>query len=360
MDERVSPVNGQVEEQTPEAQRPRRTLRLVGVLLIFVAVLLGWYLLVGYLGWQSGQSAMVEEREVELSAQIQRQTELARENIGQGSYNLALRRLDYVLGLDPENSEALDLRTQAQQALDSLSTPQPTTAVTSTPTAQPEPTVTPGSISDPETELQRIRRMVSNENWEDALPALLAFQHQFPNEERPATDDLLYNVYVNYGLSLLEGEKVELGLYYLDQAAELGDLSQEVQDYQLWAELYLQGIAFYNVNWDVATYYFRELCLAAPFYQSACDLLQESLENFADQYAVAEDWCPAQELYQEALSHGRSAPLLDKLNNAAEVCALATPTPLAPITGTLPITDTEPLPGSPFVIPATPTTLSDN
>jgi tetratricopeptide (TPR) repeat protein len=303
---------------------------------------------------------MVEEREAELAAQIQRQTELARENIGQGSYNLALRRLDYVLELDPENSEALGLQMQAQQALDSLYTPQPATAVTTTPTAQPEPTVTPGSISDPETELQRIRRMVTNENWEDALPALLAFQYQFPNEERSTTDDLLYNVYVNYGLSLLEGEKVELGLYYLDQAAELGDLSQEVQDYQLWAELYLQGIAFYNVNWDVATYYFRELCLSAPFYQSACELLQESLENFADQYAVAEDWCPAQELYQEALSHGRSSPLVDKLNNAAEACALATPTPLAPITDTLPITDTEPLPGAPFVIPATPTTLSDN
>ena len=360
MDDTVSPANNLADEQPPEKPQPRKTMRLAGLLLIVLAVLLGWYLLVGFLGWQSGQSAMLEEREAELAAQIVRQTELARENMEQGSYNLAMRRLDYVLELDPENGEALSLREQAQIALDGLNTPQPTTAVTATPTPLPEPSPTPGLISDPETELQRIRRLIANQNWEDALPALVAFQRQFPDLDRQDTDALLYDAYVNYGLSLLEGERVELGLYYLDQAAQLGDLTQEVLDYRLWAELYLQGIAFYNVNWDVAAFYFRELCLSAPFYQSACQRLQESLEGFADQYAVALDWCPARELYQEALSHGRSQPLVEKLNNAAEACLLATPTPLAPITDTLPISGTEPIFGAPFVIPATPTSVSDN
>lgn len=360
MDDTVSPVNNQADEQPPEKPQSRKTMRLAGLLLIVLAVLLGWYLLVGFLGWQSGQSAMIEEREAELAAQIVRQTELARENIDQGSYNLAIRRLDYVLGLDSENGEALGLRGQAQAALDNLNTPQPSTAVTATPTPMPEPSPTPGLISNPETELQRIRRLVANQDWEKVLPALVAFQRQFPDIERRETDTLLYEAYVEYGLSLLEGERVELGLYYLDQAALLGDLSQEVLDYRLWAELYLQGIAFYNVNWDVATYYFRELCLSAPFYQSACQRLQESLASFADQYAVALDWCPAQELYQEALVHGRSQSLVEKLNDAAEACLLATPTPLAPITDTLPITGTEPISGAPFFIPTPPTAESDN
>lgn len=355
MNETVSPADHQTDDQPSPKSQPRRIMRLLGLILIVIAVLSAWYLSVGYMGWQSGQAAMVEEREAELSAQIERQTALARENIGQGSYNLALRRLEYVLELDPGNSEALSLQEQAQNALAAINTPQPTTAVTVTATPRPEPTATPGLISDPGTELQRIRRLVANREWETALSALVAFQRQFPDFQRPDTDELLYNVYVELGLSLLEGEQVELGLYYLDQAAQLGDLSQEVRDYRLWAELYLQGIAFYNVNWDVATYYFRELCLSAPFYQSACELLQESLENFADQYAAAMDWCPAQALYQEALSHGRSQPLVEKLNDAAEACLQATATPLAPITDTLPITDTEFSPGAPFVIPATPT-----
>jgi hypothetical protein len=357
MNETVTPAD---HHQADDQPRSRRVIRLLGLILIVIAVLAGWYLLVGYMGWQSGQAAMVEEREAELSAQIERQTALARENIGQGSYNLALRRLGYVLELDPGNSEALALQEQAQNALAAINTPIPTTAATATATPLPEPSATPGLISNPDTELQRIQRLVSNSDWETALPALIAFQRQFPDFQRLDTDELLYNVYVKYGLSLLEGEQVELGLYYLDQAAKLGDLSQEVLDYRLWAELYLQGIAFYDVNWDVATYYFRELCLSAPFYQSACELLQESLENFADQYAAALDWCPAQDLYQEALSHGRSQALVEKLNTAAEGCLSATPTPLAPITDTLPISGTDSLPGAPFVIPATPTALSDN
>jgi tetratricopeptide (TPR) repeat protein len=360
MSDTVSPANNQAEGHPQTAPQSRSKLRFLGLVFILLAVLLGWYLLVGFLGWQSGQSAMVVEREAEMKSQIERQLMLARENIDQGSYNLALRRLDYILDLEPGNSEALTLQEQTQGLLDAFNTPQPTTIATATATPSPEPSATPGLISDPETELQRIRRLVANQEWSPALAALTAFQRQFPEFERQDTDKMLYDVYVAHGLLLLEGAQVELGLFYLDQAAELGDLSQEVLDYQLWAELYLQGIAFYNVNWDVATYYFRELCLSAPFYQSACERLQESLENFADQYVVAMDYCPAQELYQEALSHGRSQPLLEKLNNAAEACLLATPTPLAPITDTLPITGTEPLIDAPFFIPATATADSDN
>ena len=360
MSDTLSPANDQAEGQSQTTPQSRKKLRFLGLVFILLAVLLGWYLLVGFLGWQSGQSAMVAEREAEMNAQIQRQIALARENIEQGSLNLALRRLDYVLELEPENNEALGLKTQAQGLLDAFNTPQPTTVATASPTPMPEPTATPGLISDPETELQRIRRLVANQEWAPSLKALIAFQRQYPEFERQESDKLLYDVYIEQGLALLEGEQVELGLFYLDQAAQLGDLSQEVLDYQLWAELYLQGIAFYNVNWDVAAFYFRELCLSAPFYQSACQRLQESLENFADQYIVALDYCPAQELYQEALSHGRSQALVEKLNNAAEACLLATPTPLAPITDTLPITGTEPLRDGPFFIPVTVTPVRDN
>ena len=73
MSDTVSSANNQPETNVP----PRKTARLLGLILIIIAVLLGWYLLVGYLGWQSGQSAMVEEREAEMTAQIERQTALA-------------------------------------------------------------------------------------------------------------------------------------------------------------------------------------------------------------------------------------------------------------------------------------------
>ena len=348
----MSDVASQIDNQPNETSQPptraRKLMRALGLLLIGLSVLSAWYLLVGYLGWQSGQTALTEMREVEMTAQLARQITLARENIGQGSYNLALRRLDYVLEHDPGSQEALDLQAQALAELALLNTPQPELALTASPTPLPLPSATPGLISDPQAELQRIRRLIANGDWPAALPALVTFQWQFPSYERQETDQLLYDVYINLGLDLLEGEDVELGLFYLERAESLGNLSQEVLDYRLWAELYLQGIAFYGVNWEVTTYYFRELCLSAPFYQLACERLQESLVNLGDQYGAALDWCPAQALYQEALQYDRTQALVEELSQAQAACLLATPTPLAPITDTLPVTGTEPLPDALF------------
>ena len=197
----------------------------------------------------------------------------------------------------------------------------------------------------------RIQRLVATKYWEEALPALIAFQQQFPSFEREETDQLLYDVYLNYGLDLITGEQVELGMYYLAQAQQLGDLPQSALDYQTWAELYTQGISFYGVNWEASAYYFRDLCLAAPFYQSSCEQLFTALVSLGDQYAFAQDWCPAQDLYSEASSHQTTAELNEKRTQAQENCLLATPTPSEPITDTVPITDTAPFDGAPFILP---------
>ena len=194
---------------------------------------------------------------------------------------------------------------------------------------------------------------MAKQEWATAVTAITTFQRQFPDYERRETDRLLYNGYIELGLELLEGEQAELGMFYLNQAETLGDLPQEVQDYRVWAEWYLQGIAFYGVNWEVTVGYFRDLCLVAPFYQSSCDFLADALIGYADQYAFAQDWCPAQELYLEARrQQGNSAELAQKIADATEGCLTATPTPSA-ITGTVPLSSVQPA-GVPILPIATP------
>ena len=107
------------------------------------------------------------------------------------------------------------------------------------------PTATPGSIGSPSDELLRIQRLVATKYWEEALPALIAFQQQFPSFEREETDQLLYDVYLNYGLDLITGEEVELGMYYLTQAQQLGDLPQSARDYETWAELVITSYSIH-------------------------------------------------------------------------------------------------------------------
>ncbi|MCA9933534.1 MAG: hypothetical protein H6662_06080 [Ardenticatenaceae bacterium] len=345
----MSDTTSSQQDKTP---KPRRGRRIIGGLLVAISLLLAVYLLVAYLGWQSGQQLLVERQQTELSDQIARQIELAQQNIGQGSYNLATRRLEWVLERNPSHAEAQALLQQAREALNLVLTPQVVEA-TAVPTATPLPSPTPGVISDPEQELQRIQQLMDNEAWEDAVTALRAFLSQFPNYERQETNQLLYDAYLNLGFSLVDGEQAELGLYYFAQAETLGDLPQEAEDYRLWADWFLQGMGYYGVNWGVAVDYFRDLCLVAPFYQSSCDLLHEALIALGDQYAAAADWCPAQELYAEANRQERSVELSDKLETAVTNCQSATPTPET-ITNTLPVTNSQQFIGPPVRV-GTPT-----
>ena len=339
MNEKISVVNA--EENGTETAEPRRSnllLRVLGITLILISVIVAVYLIVGYFAYQTGQELRVQAVETQRADQLANQVDLARQDIKAGSYELALRRLDWILARNPDNAEALALQQQAAAALKTALTP----AAPPTATPLPEPTPDIAALDDPQTTLASIQRMAEREQWGDLVTAVVPFQRQYPSYARLETDRLLYDAYLNLGLDLIQGENIELGLYYLTQAEKLGDLPQEALDYWLWAELYLQGLAYFGVNWGVASSSFRDLCLAAPFYQGACDKLFTSLWAYADQYAVAQDWCPAVDFYREARQYGSAAELTAKLNLAVEGCAAATPTP-EPISDTPLLTGTVPL-----------------
>lgn len=324
----------------------RRVIRLAGFLLIALALLLGLYTLVGYLAWQSGESLRAERVQEERASALATQVTRAREEIERGNYRLALRRLEWVLEQDPAYPRAAALREVAQSALDRDSVPTPTLPPTSAApaTATPAAAVTSPSAEAPVEAFRALEALVEGEQWAEAITALTAFQGEFPNYQRRQTDRLLYQAYIGRGVELLYGERVELGLYYLAQAESLGDLPQEVRDQRQWAQLYLGGIAYYGVNWDVAIANFRDLCLAAPFYQDACTKLRTALVAYGDQFAVAQDWCPAESFYAEAYRVDGGRDLTEKLGQAREGCAGATPTASAPLTGTLPLSNTLPSP----------------
>ncbi|MBK8985663.1 MAG: hypothetical protein IPM39_06215 [Chloroflexi bacterium] len=346
----MNDVPSNQESQTPETAAagevevvagrpsPRRATRLIGLLLIITAALLAWYLLVVYLGWQNGQALLTEKRATTLVEQINAQIELAQQDITAEKYRLAQRRLEWVIDHDPNQKEAEALLLEIATRQNRQTTPVPLTTPTATP--RPLPTPTPGLISNPEEDLTRIRQLVQNEAWEEAISGLISFQLQYPSYERQETDRLMYTAYLALGLELISGDQVELGAAYLERAEALGDLPQEALDYRFWARLYLSGIAYYGVNWEIAALNFRELCLSAPFYQGACERLVESLVNLGNQYAYLEEWCPAESYFREASRWG--AAVNDQIGQAQEGCLSATPTPGA-ITDTLSITDTVPV-----------------
>lgn len=315
---------------------------MLGLGLIAAAVVLALLTGAAYLGWQSGESLRTERIEQEQQMALQRQIDLARENLGQGNAQLALRRLNWVLERAPEYPDAQTLQAEAQAALVSPPTPtlQPDIAA-GTPT--PVATADIITVTDrPAGALDHLEALVEDEAWDDAIREITAFQLENPDYERRHTDQLLYDAYIGRGVDLLYGDRVEVGLYYLAQAEKLGDLPTDVRDQRTWADLYLSGIGYYGVNWDVTVFYFRDLCAAAPFFQNSCEKLFAALVAYGDQYAFQQDWCPAETLYAEAYRLDNTSTVSDKLGEARDGCLSATPTPAAPVTGTLPVTGTTP------------------
>jgi len=330
-------------------------VRGLGLVMIITSVVLGTYLLVAFVAWESGRSERAAAEASRSVEQIERQVALAEQDAGHGSYGLALDRVEWVLTQEPDNAAALTLR-QRIVATEEAAGPGPAAAATELPAepAPAEPTVESTAAPGREElrrELDALRRLDEREQWDELLSATLAFQQRFPNDERDETDKLLYNAYLNLGLETLKTEKVELGLNYLSQAERLGDLPQEAQDFRFWAELYLDAIAYYGVDWQIASANFRELCLSAPFYQNACNRLYDSLVSYGDQLAFLGDWCPAESVYQEAWSLGGTSDLGGKLDQARAGCLSATPEGL---TDTVPITGAPPPEGGETIATATP------
>jgi hypothetical protein len=345
MSEPTPPVDetGEPTSGLPPSRRPRLAVRLFGLALILFSVTVATYLIVGYVAFESGRAERVEQETTTRDEQINRQIELARQNLAEGSDNLALTRLDWVLAQEPAHAGALALR---DQVLSATAEPTATTSPTEPPPTAAGPTEAPPP-GDEEAlpELQAIHRLAAAEQWEEALPRLLAFQQQYPDFERAETDQLLFDTYVALGLEYVNTDRIELGLNYFAQAERLGELPQEALDYRGWADLYFEAVAYSGVNWDIAADYWRDLCAAAPFFQDSCVRLDEALIGIGDQWAYYLDWCPAAAIYQQVWNRVGGERLGNKLSAAREGCASATPvgiTGTTPLTGTSPITPADP------------------
>lgn len=316
----------------------RRLFRIIGFGLIGLSILLAIYGTVVYIAFERGQALSVENARQALEEEIERQMTNARQDVEDGNYSLALRRLDWIMARQPEVPGLEALQQEARAGMESRLAPTPAP----TPSRTPLTEEFPDELKDPSETFSNLQKIAEEADWQMAVEEITAFQAQYPDFRRREIDILLYNAYVNLGSNLLTGNQVELGLFYLAQAETLGDLPADIQDERTWAELYLAGIGFYGVDWATTIFYFRDLCAAAPFYQDACATLREALVAYGDQYAFNLDWCPAEALYNEAVSLTNQTLLAAKLREAKSNCLLATPTPTIAITTTLTVTSTSP------------------
>lgn len=334
---------------TAPSSRSISRRRQLGFGLLAFALTLLILLVAGFFGWRNGQLSRLRQAEESRDAELAQQVELAATDSAEGRYAMAISRLDFVL--DNETSaDAASLRVTVQALYDATRavTPTPTLTATPTPTASPSPTPTPTNtptpsptpvdLSDEARELGRqletLRALIVQAQWDTAIREIIAFQIANPLYERTETDRLLFEAHLNYGMLLAETEQLEASIRHLDSASELGELPVAAIDMRSFAATMVNARAFWEIDWRIVVSNLENLCLVNPLFQDSCGLLYEARIEYAEDIFALGEACIAFEQYEEALKYRESNEIRLLRNDVQRACAQATFTPTPAVTPT--------------------------
>jgi serine/threonine-protein kinase len=293
---------------------------VAGLACALLAILAGF----GYAGLQAG----MDDRLARLAQEADKYFQQGLDDLAADRLELAEADFAYVLQIDLDYPNAAQYLNEVRQmrADRERVVPTPTT-----------------SLADAiRSVFDTAQQAYAAEDWPTAIARLTQVRGLDPAFEAQAVADMLFNASYTYGLQLLEQDRLEEGLFHLEQAAALRPLDENATLQAEYAKLYLDALGYWNVNWERAIERFGELFNLAPGYKDTFDRYVRAYILYADSYVARADYCPAQPLYQQAHALRPDPGVQTKLDDAAAQCLTATPVAL---TGTLPIS------GTPVAVP---------
>jgi tetratricopeptide (TPR) repeat protein len=249
--ETTSPPTG--ENETPKRKRSPWVRRvLVGVIIFIVFAGLG-----GLGGYLSAINDRVKFENVFKATEIPDQFVRGLIDMENGDYEIARQRFVYILLLDPNHPGAADQLTKALLALGSTG---------DLPTIIPSHTLTPTLDLRNEQELyQQAIAYRDTQNWGALLGTLDSLRKANPDFMAVKVDGLYYIAFRNRGLYRIQIEgNLEGGIFDLNQAELFGLLDVESVNFRQWAEWYLTGASFWDLDWEQVVFYFSKIAFSAP------------------------------------------------------------------------------------------------
>lgn len=293
------------EEGEPEARKPRRSwLRRAIIIIVVVVVIVG----LGVLGgMQSGRVLKNENQAIGLSVESVIQYELAVRDMNSGQCETARQRLEFIITeLDAEYPGVAELLAQASLCIISTGTPTPL------PTATPSPTP---DVRSPDELWAEAQSLLAAEEWDLLIETLDSLRKADPNYQAVKVDSMYYIALRNRGEGriLVEGE-LEGGIFDLNRAEQFGPLDVQANSYRLWADLYVSGLSFWEVDWGQVIFYFEQVVPLVPNMWDgsmfAVDRLATAsvfysgeLITLGDFYLAVRGWCDANDAYIKANSY---------------------------------------------------------
>jgi len=310
----------------------------------------------GFAGYNSAIQDRTAHEGTLVSGETQVQFDLALQDMAAGNYERARQRLEYVIQLDPGFPNAQDQLTSVLIEL----------RITATPTVAPTPTLTPTPDYRGRDELySQAQGFLIGREWTNAIDTLLTLRKRYPDFNAVQVDGMLYVALRNRGIDRISLQAdLEGGTYDLALAERFGPLDTEANNYREWAEMYIRGASFWNVDWAQAVNYFSQLAVAAPNLTDASGWTSsqrylKALLGYGDYLTAQGEWCRAQDQFDTYMSLIADAQVEPTAVYVADQCASGalppgepTPTPTVgstptPTDGSTPTPTPSETPGTP-------------
>jgi Tol biopolymer transport system component/outer membrane protein assembly factor BamD (BamD/ComL family) len=318
-------------QQTPRPVKQERSglhLRITStlwkrliIILLALVVFSGVMAAAAYLGLYFGE----RDRQTARQNVVQEHYTAGLQALNEGRFERAVAEFQYVLQLDPQHALAEQGLTEARARL----------AIKPTPTLE-------AVISLAEQLLDQAHTSFEADEWVATARTLTQLRALDPDYERDAVEEMLFTSLYNAGIAFLDEEALEVGISYLDQAIALRPLDADAVNQRNLAARYLDALNYWGVDWELCIDRFETLYATNPGYKDVAQRVYRAYLAYADYFAAQGEMCPAEMQYTQALRMYADPTIDQKRADAAQICIIATPTPLE---GTTPHLTPQPIPG---------------
>jgi tetratricopeptide (TPR) repeat protein len=281
---------------------------LLVTLLCVVAAALGVSAAGGYAAGQKQRNISATQTTV---VNIDLQFGLGISDLQNGRYQLAAQRFRWVLDRSPNYPGAADRLAEAEQHL----------AQSAGSNATGQGTLVPSTSQDPASLFEEGKKFFDQEDWPNTINRLDQVQSLDQTYRNAEVQEMLYKAYASLGLIYVRGDRIEEGLFMLDQAAKIRDLDDQTEGERYLARLYSTGQSYWGLNWNIVIQNFAAIYETAPNYHDVAERLWDAYVKFGDQLLLSGAGCDAVVQYDSALLLKDDSDVQAKKQSAQEACA---------------------------------------
>ena len=267
--------------------------------------------IMAYGGYRAGAKQRAAVVATEVANEVQMQYSLALQDMEIGQSGVALQRLEYILKVNPDYPDAVDLLAKAREDASGLAlrSVQPTEVLQ----------LDQNRLSAED----RFRLLVlayDSRDWSETVQRASDLNVNNVDHRSETVNGMLFVSLRNRGIERIDSGLLELGIADLEQAEQIMSLDNVALQRRRWASLYLAGMAFWDLNWQLVIENFSVLNEIAPNFQNARRLLRDAYIFYGNELVQSQESCLAKEQFVAALEIAVDSKIEDQLSAAEKKC----------------------------------------